>query len=102
MPKKSIKSLRKPVKKTKPIKKIKPIGKVTHYFGGIGVVIVKFNKIVKVGETVKFKGANTDFEEVIETMEYDHKDIKSAKKNQEVGIKVAEKAREGDEVYSAE
>lgn len=93
---KSTKSLRKPVKK------IKPIGKVTHYFGGIGVAIVKFNKIVKIGETVKFKGASTDFEEVIETMQYNHKDIKSAKKNQEVGMKVAEKAREGDEVYSVE
>ncbi|MEK7574232.1 MAG: hypothetical protein AAB514_01735 [Patescibacteria group bacterium] len=81
-------------------KEEKPIGKVTHYFGGISVAIVKFNRTVKVGETVKFKGASTDFEETIETMQFDHKDIKSAKKNQEVGIKVEEKTREGDKVYS--
>ena len=60
--------------------KIKPIGEVTHYFGGIGVAIIKFNKTVKVGETIKFKGASTDFEEVIESIQYNHKDIKSAKK----------------------
>lgn len=80
----------------------KPIGKVTHYFGGINVGIVKFNKTVDVGEKIKFKGATTDFEQTIESMQYNHEDIKSAKKNQEVGIKIEQKVREGDEVYAAE
>ncbi len=80
----------------------KPIGEVTHYFGGINVAIIKFKKTVNVGEKIKIKGANTDFEQTIESMQYEHKDIKSAKKNQEVGIKISEKAREGDMVYVAE
>ncbi len=80
----------------------KPIGVVTHYFGGIDVAIVKFNKAVKVGETVHFKGATTDFSEKIKSMQYDHKSIDSAKKGQEVGIKVGDKVREGDEVFEAE
>jgi len=83
-------------------KEEKPIGQVTHYFSGISVAIVKFNQTVDIGEKIKFKGATTDFEETIESMQYDHQDIKSAKKNQEVGIKVKEKVREGDEVYPAE
>lgn len=83
-------------------KEPKPIGQVTHYFGGISVAIVKFNKTVDIGEKIKFKGATTDFEQTIESMQYDHEDIKSAKKNQEVGIKVKEKVREGDEVYPVE
>lgn len=78
----------------------KPIGEVTHYFGGIQVAIVKFNRVVKTGETVKFKGATTEFSQEIESMQYDHKDIESAKKGQEVGIKVKEKVREGDLVYA--
>ncbi len=78
----------------------KPIGEVTHYFSGIQVAIVKFNRVVKVGETIKFKGATTDFSQTIESMQYDHKDIESAKKGQEVGIKITEKVREGDEVYA--
>lgn len=78
------------------------IGEVTHYYSGIGVAIVKFNRSVKVGERLHFKGATTDFEETIKSMQYNHKDIKEAKKNQEVGIKVSDKVREGDKVYSVE
>lgn len=103
MPKKATKkSSCKPCVKPKAVKEAKPIGEVTHYFGGINVAIVKFKKAVDAGETVKFKGANTDFEQKIESMQYDHKDIKTAKKNQEVGIKVDDKVREGDMVYPAE
>lgn len=79
-----------------------PIGRVTHYYGGLGVGIVKFNKEVKKGEVVRFKGATTDFEQKIKSMQFDHKDISGAKKGQEVGIKLDEKVREGDEVFSAE
>lgn len=75
------------------------IGEVTHYFGGIDVAIVKFNRTVKVGEKVHFKGATTDFEEAIASMQYNHQDIPEAKKGQEVGIKVEGKTREGDKVY---
>ncbi|MEK7629997.1 MAG: translation elongation factor-like protein [Patescibacteria group bacterium] len=80
----------------------KPIGLVTHYYGGLSVAIVKFNKTAKVGDKIHFKGATTDFEEKIKSMQYDHKDVTEAKKNQEIGIKVGDKAREGDEVYAVE
>lgn len=80
-------------------KKEKPIGVVTHFYSGIGVAIVKFNKAVKKGLMVRFKGATTDFSQKIESMQYNHKDIDSAKKGQEVGMKVNEKVREGDEVF---
>lgn len=79
----------------------KPIGEVTHYYGGLGVAIVKFTKKVKTGERIRFKGATTDFEETIKSMQYNHQEIKEAKKNQEVGIKVSDKVREGDKVYEA-
>ncbi len=83
-------------------KEPKPIGKVTHYYGGLEVAIVKFNTKVKTGDKVHFKGATTDFEEKIKSMQFDHKEIKEAKKNQEIGIKVGDKVREGDEVYLVE
>lgn len=79
----------------------KPIGVVTHYFGHINVAIVKLTKPLKVGETLKFKGHTTDFEQKADSMQYDHADIESGKKGQEVGIKVKELVREGDEVYLA-
>jgi len=79
----------------------KPIGEITHYYGGIGVAIVKFSKAVDVGIEVHFKGAHADFTQTIDSMQYDHKDIKSAKKGQEVGIKISEKVHEGDKVFEA-
>ncbi len=79
----------------------KPIGEITHYYGKISVAIVKFNREVEVGELIHFKGVHTDFTQKIDSMQYDHKDIKSAKKGQEVGIMVKEKVHEGDEVYAA-
>ncbi len=77
----------------------KPIGEITHYYGGIGVAIVKFNTAMDVGSEVHFKGTHTDFVQTIDSMQYDHKDIKSAKKGQEVGIKVEEKVHEGDKIF---
>ncbi|MDO8557105.1 MAG: translation elongation factor-like protein [Candidatus Jorgensenbacteria bacterium] len=83
-------------------KEKKPIGVVTHFFGGLSVAIVKFNMSMAAGTKVHFQGATTDFDETIQSMQYDHKDITAAKKGQEVGIKVSEKVREGDEVYPIE
>lgn len=77
----------------------KKIGVVTHYFNHINVAIVKFNKVFKKGESVKFLGHTTDFEQVVDEMQFDHKDIDAAKKGQEVGIKVKDHVREGDEVF---
>ncbi len=94
---------KKVVKKAKPkvkaIKREKPIGAVTHFYGDIGVAIVKFKKAVKVGVKVNFRGATTDFEQEIGSMQYNHKAVLVAKKGQDVGIKVDDKVRQGDEVY---
>ena len=80
----------------------KPIGEVTHFYGHLNVAIVKFNKAVKVGARVKFKGVTTDFDEMISSMQFEHKPIEASLKGQEVGIKVSQKVREGAEAFDAE
>ncbi len=80
----------------------KPIGEITHYYNHLGVAIIKFNRAMKSGETVHFKGAHTDFTQTIVSMQYDHKEIQETKKGQEVGIKVNEKVKEGDKVYETD
>lgn len=77
----------------------KLMGEVTHFFGGIEVAIVKCKTPIAVGDTLHFKGATTDFALTVKSMQYDHKAIEKSKKGQEVGIKIDEKVREGDEVY---
>lgn len=79
----------------------KPIGIVTHYYDKISVAVVKFSKAVKVGDQIEFKGNQTDFSQTISSMQYDHKDIDSVKKGDEVGMKVDDHVREGDKVFEA-
>lgn len=87
------------VKIERPAKAGKPIGVVTHFYGGIEVAIMRFKKPMKKGSVVKIKGATTDFEQKLNSMQYDHKDIALAPKGKEVGVKVDDKVREGDEIF---
>ncbi|MCX6809531.1 MAG: hypothetical protein NTZ65_02165 [Candidatus Berkelbacteria bacterium] len=82
-------------------KKEEKIGEVTHFFDKISVAIIKFAKPLKVGEKIKIKGATTDFEQTVDSMQLEHESIEAAEAGQELGIKTTEKTREGDEVYKA-
>jgi putative protease len=80
----------------------KKLGVVTHYFNHLGVGIVKTSSPLKVGDKVHVKGHTTDFKQSINEMQLNHKSIDEAKKGQEVGIKIKEHVREGDELYAAD
>lgn len=79
----------------------KPIGEVVHFYNSINVAVVKFNRKVKVGDEVHFKGATTDFKQKLASMQFDHKEVDEAGKGKEVGIKVDDRVRSGDEVFEA-
>jgi len=75
------------------------VGKVTHYFSNIGVGVIKVSKKIKVGDSIRIKGATSDFTQTIDSMQIEHKNVEDAKKGQSIGLKVAEHAREHDVVY---
>jgi len=77
----------------------KLIGKVTHYFGKIGVAVIKLEDTLKVGDTIRIVGGQTDFTQTVESMEIEHQKVNEAKAGQSVGLKVAQKVREGYKVY---
>jgi len=77
---------------------MKKIGKVTHYYGNIGVAIIELSAKLSAGDKVKFGDGEGEFEQTIESMQIDHKDIPSAKKGDMIGVKVDEKVSEGAEV----
>jgi len=77
----------------------KLIGKITHYFSKIGVAVVDLSDTLKVGDTIRIMGGNTDFNQVVESMEVEHQKVQEAKKGDSVGMKVNEKVREGYSVY---
>jgi len=80
----------------------KLIGKVTHYFGNIGVAVIELSGKLKVGETIRIVGGETDFNQTIDSMEIEHKKIEEAKKGDSVGLKVDQKVRDGYKVYKVE
>jgi len=75
------------------------IGKVTHYFGKIGVAVVKLTAPLSLGDTVHFRGTSTDFTQTVDSMQIEHKPVQEVKAGEEVAIKVGARVREGDEVY---
>lgn len=81
--------------------KEKKIGAVTHYYGKLGVGIVKLSDNLKVGDSIHVVGAHADFTQAVDSMQYEHKPLASAKKGQEIGIKTTQKVHEGDDVFLA-
>jgi len=77
----------------------KLIGKVTHYFGNIGVTVLELSDTLKVGDTIRIVGGETDFTQTVESMEIEHKKVNEAKAGDSVGLKVSQKVREGYKVY---
>jgi len=77
----------------------KLIGKVIHYFDKIQVAIVELKDKIKIGDKIKIKGHNKEFEQEVISLQIEHKNVKEAKKGETVGMKVTEKVKEGDGVY---
>lgn len=77
----------------------KLIGKIAHYYSNIGVGIIELTGKLATGDTIHIKGATSDFEQKVESIQMEHKDMKEAKAGEAIGVKMNEKVREGDEVY---
>lgn len=78
---------------------MKKVGKVTHYYGKIGVVIIQLLDNCAVGDTIKFKGHGKEFEQLVDSMQIDHKPVEKAKKGDIIGMKVSQEVAEGTEVF---
>lgn len=75
------------------------VGKVSHYFTRISVAVVELKAPLAVGDRILIKGSTTDFEQVVESMQIEHKDVQRAEAGQSIGLKVKERVRENDIVY---
>jgi len=75
------------------------IGRVTHFFSKINVAVIELKTSLKVGDTIAFKGPNTDFEQVVDSMQIEHENVQQAETGQSIGLKVLQRVRETDKVY---
>ncbi len=79
--------------------KPKPVGEITHFFPNISVAVVKVLSPLKVGDKVKIEGHGSSFEQTIDSMQIEHDKIQTAKKGQEIGMKVNNPVKEKDLLF---
>lgn len=75
------------------------IGKVSDFFKKPVVAGIELNAPLKVGDTIHVKGHTTDQELTVQSMQIDNKEVTEAKAGESVGIKIKDRARQGDLVY---
>ncbi|MBS7635302.1 translation elongation factor-like protein [Candidatus Bathyarchaeota archaeon] len=80
-------------------RELKEVGRVTHYFTKIGVAVVNLTDTLSVGDKILVRGSVTNFEQTVESMQIEHKNVNIAQSGQSVGLKVNQRVREGDKVY---
>lgn len=75
------------------------VGEIVKYFAKPSVAAINVTGEIIVGDELHYKGASTDFTEVVETMEVDNKSVMKAPPGMLLGIKVAERVRPNDIVF---
>ena len=77
----------------------KEVGKITRFFPKISVAVVELREPLNVGDSIWIKGAITNFEQIVDSMQIEHQNIQKAEAGQSIGLKVKEKVRESDHIY---
>ncbi len=77
------------------------VGTVTHYYDKIGVAVINVLAPIKAGDRIKISGHDKEFEQEIASLQVEHQNIQTAKKGDDVGMKVDQPVKDGDEVYKA-
>ena len=75
------------------------IGQIAHFFAKINVAVIELTLPLNIGDRILIKGPSTDFEQTIESMQIDRKDIQRAEGGQSIGLKVAQPVKVKDVVY---
>lgn len=75
------------------------VGKIIHYYNKIGVAIVDVSAPLKVGDTIKISGHDKEFTQTVNSIQIEHQQIQSAKKGDQIGLKVDQPVKEKDLVY---
>lgn len=75
------------------------VGKVSHFYPKISVAVIELENTLKKGDRISIEGKTTNFSQIVESIQIEHKDVNEASKGQSIGIKVIDRVRDGDKVY---
>ncbi len=79
--------------------KVVEVGHISHFFSKISVAVLDLTAPLSIGDRILIKGPSTDFEQVVDSMQIEHKAIQRAEAGQSIGMKLVQPARERDVVY---
>lgn len=82
-------------------KKNQPLGKVVHYFDKIQVAVVQLDGALKSGDRIRVTRGDQEFFETVGSMQVDHQEIQSARRGDEVAIRVNQPTKDGALIYRA-
>jgi len=77
----------------------KEIGMVTHFFDHISVAVLTLTAKIRVGDTLHFLGHSTDFKQEVTSLQIEHKEVKEAKKGDDVAMKVTQRVHPNDKGF---
>jgi putative protease len=75
------------------------VGVVTKFYVKPSVAEIKLFDSVRVGDKIIIEGTTTFIEQTLDSMEINHKKVKSAKNGEMIGVKVIERVRPNDKVF---
>jgi len=78
------------------------IGKVAHWYDKINVAVLDLSGTLKIGDKIKVSHGNNEFECAVESMQVNHEQVPSAKKGDEVAIKLPQKTKTGAVLFKVE
>ncbi|MCL4397977.1 hypothetical protein M1403_03035 [Patescibacteria group bacterium] len=77
----------------------KTVGTVSHYFDHIGVAVLDLTGQIALGDSIDIVGkTGPKFSQTVTSMQVDHQPVKTAKKGDEVAIKVDMPVKDGDTI----
>lgn len=79
---------------------MKKVGRVTHYYGKLGVAIVELSDTLKVGDLIRIENGRTSIEQIVSSMQVDHRPVLEARPKDVVGIETGEKVGVGAVVFA--
>lgn len=80
----------------------KLVGKISHYYSKIDVAVVDLSDTLTKGDMISIEGMTTNFQQPVDSMQIEHKDVTTANRGDSVGLKVKDRVRNGDNVYRVE
>ncbi len=75
------------------------VGRISDFFAKPVVAGVELHGTLKTGDLIRIRGATTDLEFILASMQIEHTPVSEAKDGDLIGIKVPDRVRQGDHVY---